>query len=199
MRARKWLSAMLGIFALGVLAKGALAADTFTIDPVHSSVGFSVKHMVVSNVKGQFNDFAGTITYDEKDIAKWSVQVTIKAASIDTRDDKRNTHLKSPDFLDVEKYPEITFKSTKIEKSGDGYVATGNLTMHGVTKEIKIPFTLAGVITDPMGNVRLGVSALTSLNRQDYGVSWSKKLDNGGLIAGDEVAIDLEVEAVKPK
>jgi polyisoprenoid-binding protein YceI len=175
------------------------AADTFNIDKTHSSILFAVKHMVISKVKGEFDEYSGSIQYDEADVTKSSVEVTIKTASIDTKDEKRDGHLKSPDFFDAEKYPEITFKSKYIEKSKDGFVAVGDFTMHGVTKEIKIPFEITGVITDPWGNTRMGVSAELTLDRQDYGVSWSQKMDAGGLVVGDDVEIEIEVEAVKAK
>lgn len=180
-------------------AVAARAAEEYPIDRVHSSVAFAVRHMVVSKVKGEFNEWSGTIYYDDKDVAKSSVEVTIKTASIDTKDTKRDDHLKSADFFDAASHPEITFKSKRIEKSESGYVAVGDLTMRGVTKEISIPFEIAGMITDPYGNTRLGLSAQTTINRQDFGVSWSKALDTGGLVVSDEVQIEIEIEAVKAK
>lgn len=186
-----------------VLTSGAagvtMAADTFAIDKTHSSILFAVKHMVISKVKGEFVDYAGTIQYDAADVTKSSVEVTIKTASIDTKDEKRDEHLRNPDFFDAEKFPEITFESKRVEKSKDGFVAIGDLTMHGVTKEITIPFEITGVIKDPWGNTRMGVSAELELNRQDYGVSWSQKMDAGGLIVGDDVEIEIEIEAIKAK
>jgi len=194
---------LLGLLAVCVVVTGtnglALAADTFNIDKSHSSIMFAVKHMVVSKVKGEFNEYSGTILYDEADVTKSSVEVTIKTASIDTKDQKRDDHLRSPDFFDAEKHPEITFKSKRVEKAKDGFVAVGDLTMHGVTKEITIPFEITGVINDPWGNTRMGVSAELELNRQDYGVSWSQKLDTGGLVVGDDVGIEIEIEAIKAK
>lgn len=199
MRFRTFLTALSALAAIAALATAGMAADKYAVDPSHSSVGFAVKHMVVSKVKGYFNDYAVNIVYDDKDITKSSVEVAIKMASIDTKAAKRDEHLRSPDFFDAAKYPEITFKSKRIEKSGEGYVAVGDLTMRGVTKEIQLPFTFAGVITDPYGNTRLGLSAATKLNRQDYGVSWSKTLDNGGLVVSDDVEIEIEIEAIKAK
>jgi len=188
------------VLLAGALAAGTVwAADTYKIDRSHSSIQFAVRHLVVAKVKGEFNEFAGMILYDDKDIMKSSVEVTINTASIDTKDPKRDDHLRGPDFFDAAKFPQISFKSKRIEKTSDGYAVIGDLTMHGVTKEITIPFSIAGVVTDPWGNVRLGLSAQTKLNRQDYGVSWSKKMDSGGLVVGDDVEIDLEVEAVKEK
>jgi polyisoprenoid-binding protein YceI len=174
-----------------------LAADTYTIDRAHSSVLFVVNHMVISKVKGEFNEFSGTIKHDEGDIANSSVDVTIKTASIDTKSERRDGHLRSPDFFDVEQHPEITFKSKKIEKTDAGLVAVGDLTMRGVTKEVRIPFEITGTITDPRGNRRMGISAKLTLNRQDYGVSWNQTLDAGGLVVSDDVGIEIELEAIK--
>ncbi len=196
---KKALAVSAVLFVVELVAVTSFAADNFTIDRTHSSIGFGVRHMVVTKVKGEFNEFAGTILYDDKDITKSSVEVSIKTATIDTKDAKRNEHLRSPDFFDAAKYPDITFKSKRIEKTADGYAAVGDLAMRGVTKEIRVPFTVAGMITDPYGNTRLGLSASTKLNRQDFGVSWSKSLDTGGLVVADEVEIAIEVEAIKAK
>ncbi|RMG42981.1 MAG: polyisoprenoid-binding protein, partial [Methanobacteriota archaeon] len=159
-----------------------MAADRFEIDPVHSSIDFYVKHMVISTVPGEFREFSGVIYYDPNDITQMRAEVTIKTPSIFTDNPKRDKHLKSPDFFDVEKYPTITFVSKRVEKKGDGYVMVGDLTMHGVTKEVEIPFQVNGTIVDWKGNTRLGMEGTLTLNRQDYGVSWSKTLDNGGLV-----------------
>ena len=199
MRFKTFFSAAAVLVALAGSAATSSAADKYTVDPTHSSIGFAVRHMVVSKVKGYFNEYTATILYDDKDITKSSAEVTIKTASIDTRDAKRDEHLRTPDFFDAAKYPEIAFKSKRIEKSGEGFVAVGDLTMRGVTKEIQLPFTFAGVVTDPWGNTRLGLSASTKLNRQDYGVSWSKSLDSGGLVVADDVEIAIEIEAIKAK
>jgi len=199
MRSRTFLTALAAIAVVAAFAATSTAADKFAVDRSHSSVGFTVKHMVVSKVKGFFNDYTVDIVYDDKDITKSSVEVSIKTASIDTREAKRDDHLRSPDFFDAAKFPEIIFKSKRIEKSGEGFVAVGDFSMRGVTKEIKLPFTFAGVVTDPYGNTRLGLSAATKLNRQDYGVSWSKALDNGGLVVSDDVEVSIEIEAIKAK
>jgi polyisoprenoid-binding protein YceI len=199
MRFRTLLVTFAALAALAALAATGMAADKYSADPSHSSIGFAVKHMVVSKVKGDFNDYTVNIVYDDKDITKSSVEVAIKTASIDTKQAKRDEHLRSPDFFDAAKFPEITFKSKRIEKSGEGYAAVGDLTMRGVTKEITLPFTIAGVITDPYGNTRLGLSGGVKINRQDYGVSWSKSLDNGGLVVSDDVEIEIEIEAIKAK
>jgi polyisoprenoid-binding protein YceI len=199
MRSRTSFFAATVMALIAVFSVAGFAADKFTADPAHSSIGFSVKHMVISTVTGYFDDYAVTIMYDEKDPTKSSAEVAIKTASIDTKQPKRDDHLRSPDFFDAANHPEITFKTKRIEKAGDDYVAIGDLTIRGVTKEIQLPFTIAGVITDPYGNTRLGLSGSTKINRQDYGVSWNKKLDNGGLVVSDDVVISINIEAVKEK
>ncbi len=184
-------AALLPIF-MGV-SQGAVQ---YVSDPAHSSIDFSVRHMVISTVKGFFDKFEATVMYDTMDVTKSKVSVLINPASISTNNETRDKHLKSPDFFDVEKYPEITFNSTKIEKTADGLVMTGNLTMRGVTKEVSFPFVINGPITDPWGNQRFGTEASLTINRQDYGVSWNKVLDSGGLTAGNDVKIDIQIEAV---
>lgn len=187
-----------GAAALALLAivSTAKAQDTYTIDPVHSSVGFKVKHMMVSDVKGEFGGFSGTISLDPKNIEASSVDVTIDATTVSTRNEKRDGHLKSADFFDVEKYPTLTFKSKKITKKGEQWVAIGDLTLRGVTKEIELPFTLGGPMTVGNGSV-IGVSASTEINRQDFGVAWNKTLDAGGVVVSDKVRIEIELEAKK--
>jgi polyisoprenoid-binding protein YceI len=171
----------------------ALAADQYKIDPNHSSATFSVRHNLISNVPGRFSDVNGTINYDEKDLSKSSVEATIKVATINTDNEGRDKHLKSADFFDAEKYPEITFKSKRIEKRGNQLVALGTLTMRGVSKEIELPFEI-NKLTTPRGTT-VGVVAETKLNRQDYGINWSRALDNGGLVVANEVKIELSLEA----
>lgn len=180
-----------------VCSSRAVAADTYTIDPVHSSVGFSVQHMVISRVSGNFKEFSGTIVYDEKDLAQSSVNVHIKAASVDTRDEDRDRDVRGGEFFDVAKFPEITFASSRIEKTEEGYVAHGKLTIRGVSKEVALPFKIAGTVKDPSGKTRLVAQAGLTINRKDFGVSWNMTLDGGGLVVGDEVKIDLQVEAVR--
>lgn len=194
MRCVKFASVFL---ASCVCAGVALGADRYQIDPVHTVVGFSVRHLMINNVRGKFADFSGTILYDETDVTKSSVSVTIKTASINTGNPQRDADLKSSNFLEVTKYPEITFQSTRIEKRADGYVAVGMLTMRGVSKEIALPFTITGKIKDPWGKERIGVDAGVTLNRQDWQISYSKTMDNGGLIVGNDVKIELNVEAAK--
>jgi len=182
-----------------LLCGSALATDEYKIDPVHSTVAFSVKHMVVNTVHGHFNDWNGQIIYDDKDPSKSSVNVTIKTASINTDNGSRDTHLKSPDFLDVQKFPEITFQSKSVEKKADGFVAHGVLTIRGVSKDVELPFKINGPISVGSGNL-LGAEASLTINRQDYGVSWSQSLAPGELVVANDVKIDINVEAkqIKP-
>lgn len=183
--------------ALLALASPALAADTYQIDPVHSRLGFTVRHLTINNVEGRFMDFSGTVQYDEQDITKSSANVTIKATSVNTENNMRDNDLRSANFFDVTKYPTLTFQSSGVEKQGDGYVLVGTLTMHGVSKPIKIPFTILGKVKDPWGNTRVGLEGSLTINRQDYGINYSKTIDNGGLVVSNEVKIQLNIEAVK--
>ncbi len=185
------------MFLLAVPLTSASAADEYALDAAHTSIEFSVRHMVISNVKGSFSDVSGVILYDEKDITKSSVDVTIKVASINTNNEKRDEHLRSPDFFDAEKYPDITFKSSKIEKTKEGLVMTGTLTIRGISKEVTMPFELTDKITDPWGSVRFGAETKLKINRQDFKVSWNKVLDAGGVLVGDEVKIEISLEAIK--
>lgn len=178
----------------------ALAAE-WSIDTKHSSAGFKVRHMMVSNVKGQFGGVAGTASYDGKDIKSLKVDAEIDATTVNTGEPGRDEHLKKPDFFDVEKYPKITFKSKKVVPQGKGkFQLVGDLTMHGVTK----PVTLnvegpSPVMTDAKGTSRVGASATANVKRKDFGISYNKVLDNGGAAVGDDVDIDLEIEMTKAK
>jgi polyisoprenoid-binding protein YceI len=190
---------MAGFVSALVLAVSAVAfgSDVYQIDPQHTDVGFSIRHMVINNVKGSFKAFVGTIEYDGKDLMSLKAEGTIQVKSIDTGIEKRDEHLRSPDFFDVAKFPEIVFQGERVEKQGEGFALIGKFTMHGVTKEITIPFTLTGPVKDPWGQTRIGMEAHLTLNRQDYGVNWNKTLDNGGVLVGDEVKIEINSEAVK--
>ncbi len=189
---------MLYSFLAVILSANLLfAGDTYTLDVAHSKVEFTVTHMMISKVTGKFREFSGTIMYDEKDMSKWSASVDIKTASIFTDNEKRDNHLRSDDFFNAEKYPLITFRSKRFEKRGDQYVAIGDLTIRDVTKEIELPFTITGKVVDPWGNTRIGVEAELVINRQDYGVKWSKSLDKGGLVVSNEVKITISLSAVK--
>ncbi len=174
-----------------------IASDTYNLDPAHSTVGFGVSHMVINTVHGKFNEFAGSVVVDGNAIqeAKGSVQTK----TIDTGVAARDKDLRSATFFDVEKYPTITFQSKKTEQKGGGTVLIGDFTMHGVTKEISLPVKLSGPIKDPWGNTRVGLQAKTKLSRKDYGLTYSKTLETGGLVVGDDVEIEINAEAVKAK
>lgn len=173
------------------------AADTWSADKAHSGVGFEIRHLV-SKVRGSFADFTGTVTGDLSKPQSASVTFTIKAASIDTNEEKRDAHLKSADFFDAEKFPEITFTSQSIRQLGkDEFAVTGPLTMHGVTKEVTLTVTLLGVTKDPWGNERAGLEATGTINRKDFGIVWNKLLDNGGAVLGDDVKVQVELAVVK--
>jgi polyisoprenoid-binding protein YceI len=183
--------------ALATLAALPLRAETFAVDPAHSEVSFQIRHMV-SQVRGRFNDFSGTVQLDPKNLPASSVDFHIKATSIDTNVADRDKHLRSADFFDVEKYPEITFKSESIKPAGkDKYDVTGTLTLHGVSKKVTIPVTLGGQVKDPWGNTRAGFEIETTLDRKDYGIVWNKALDSGGVMLGDDVKVAINLETVK--
>ena len=186
---------------LTLLLPLAAVASTWNIDPEHSHIGFKIKHLMVSNVKGNFNKYTGTVDLNEKDITKSKVVVSIDTTSIDTNVQKRDDHLKSADFLDVAKYPTMTFVSKKIAKVGnDGLKITGDLTLHGVTKEVVLNVEeLSSESKDPWGNIRRGATATATINRKDFGVTWNKGLETGGVLIGEEVHIILEIEMIKAK
>ncbi len=197
MRRSGRISMILGLALVAALPVTAWSS-TWIFDTSHTEIGFKVKHLMVSNTKGSFSEFSGTVTIDDTDITKSSVGVTINTASIDTNDEKRDEHLRSPDFFNVAEFPEITFKSTSVEESKDGFLVTGDLTMHGVTQSIVLEVEeFTGEVSDPWGNTRRGLTASGKIDRQDFGLTWSKTLDGGGLVVGDEVRIILEVELVK--
>jgi polyisoprenoid-binding protein YceI len=184
-----------------VLALPASASTTtWQIDPQHSSAQFGVTHLMISTVRGEFHGLKGTLSLDDKDITKSTVEVTIDANSVDTREPNRDAHLKSPDFFDVAKYPTLTFKSTKVEQVSPGELkVTGDLTIRGVTKQVVLNVEgPKAPIKDPMGMQRTAVSATAKINRQDFGVSWNKTLDSGGVVVSDDVRITLDVEMVIP-
>jgi polyisoprenoid-binding protein YceI len=176
----------------------AIPTGDYKVDPAHSVIGFSIRHFEISFVRGRFKDFNAMIHYDASDMTKSTVEFTAKVESIDTGVAGRDNHLRAADFFEVAKHPEMTFKSTKVEKKGNGYVLHGDFTLKGVTKQISFPFVLTGAVKDNRGNVRFGVAAETKINRRDYGITWGAKMANGGLNVGDEVIIDLQLEAVKP-
>jgi polyisoprenoid-binding protein YceI len=194
----KYRNALMAVLVSGFVSSIALAADKYEIDPAHTTIGFSIEHLVISKVHGKFKEFSGVIEVDPKaSPIVTGASVTIKTASIDTGVDKRDEHLRSADFFDAAKYPEIKFETKAIKKSDTGLTALGTLTIHGVSKEITLPFKMKGPIKDPWGKSRLGISANTTINRKDYGLTWSKALETGGLVVGDEVELDIQAEAVK--
>ena len=170
-------------------------AGTWQIDPSHSGVNFSVRHMMVSKVRGRFGSFTGTIAIADN-VLDSSVEATIDVASVHTNDNTRDEHLRSADFFDVAAYPTITFLSTKLEKVGDDYRLTGDLTIKGTTRRVTLDLEVGGVGQDPWGNSRLGVTASGSVNRKDFGLTWNAPLETGGVLVGDKINLDLEVEAV---
>jgi polyisoprenoid-binding protein YceI len=196
---KSWITKTAFAVALLVAFPFLANADTWQIDPAHTNVEFSVRHMMISNVKGQFQKTSGTITINGSDPTSAKIDATIDATSINTRVEKRDAHLKSPAFLDVDKFPTITFKSTKVKADGPGkWKVTGDLTLHGVTKPVLLEVEGTGTpITDPMGNTRAGASATTKINRKDFGLTWNQPLETGGVMVGDEVAISIDVEAIK--
>jgi polyisoprenoid-binding protein YceI len=177
----------------------ATTTTTWNIDPAHSVAEFKVKHMMIANVKGQFAKITGRLTLDESDLADSHIDALIEASSIETRDAQRDAHLKSADFLDVEKFPTLSFKSTRISLVRDGELAVeGDLTIRGITR--KVLFSVEGPtppMKDPWGNTRVAVSATTKINRKDFGLTWNAALETGGILVGDEVTITLDVEFVK--
>ena len=176
-----------------------IPAGEFRIDTAHSVLSFAIKHNEIALVRGRFRDFSGKINYHDKDITKSSVEVTAKIESINTGVDRRDAHLRTADFFDAAKHPEMTFKSTRVEKKRNNqYVLHGDLTLRGITKPVAIPFTVTGAIKDGQGNTRFGVAGQTTINRRDFGFTWGKTMENGGLDVGNEVMIDLQLEAVKP-
>jgi len=194
---RKLVMLFLG---LAVLALPAVAgAETWVLDTAHTGVHFKVRHLMVSWVRGDFERFSGKVVYDEKDLSKSSAEITLDAASISTRVDKRDTHLKSPDFLDAEKHPTLTFRSKRVEKAGDGTLRmTGDLTIRGVTREVVL--TVEGptpAVKDLEGKMRVGGTATAKIHRKDFGLTWNKAIEAGGVVVGDEVEITIEIELVK--
>lgn len=173
--------------------------STWSIDPAHSAAEFKVRHMMISNVKGHFTKITGSLTLNEADVTKSGVEAAIEAASLNTREPQRDTHLKSADFFDVEKFPTLSFKTTRITRNKDGELqVTGDLTIRGVTRsvvfEVERPSEPA---QDPWGNVRIGLSGTTKINRKDFGLTWNAALETGGVLVGDDVTINLDVQFIR--
>jgi polyisoprenoid-binding protein YceI len=182
-----------------VIPQTTTSTTTWKIDPSHSAAEFKVKHMMIANVKGHFSKVSGALTLDESDLGKSHIEASIDAASLETRDAQRDAHLRSADFLDVEKFPTLSFKSERVSVVRDGELAVeGDLTIHGVTR--KVVFAVEGPTPptkDPWGNTRLAVSGTTKINRKDYGLTWNAALETGGILVGEEITITLDVEFVK--
>lgn len=174
-----------------------LATGTYNFDPAHTIVGFGVRHLGIALVEGRFKDIRGTVDYNADDVSKSSVRFTAKIDSIDTGVAARDTHLKSADFFEAEKYPEMTFQSTKVERVNGRLNLTGDLTIKGVTKQVSFPFSMTGGIKDPWGGTRFGIAAGTTVNRRDFGINFGTKLPSGALDVANEVAVELHVEVVK--
>ena len=171
---------------------------TWTIDPAHTEVGFSVKHLMISTVRGRFADVRGTVTLDGNDVTTASVEAQIGTASIDTRQEQRDTHLRSADFFEVDKYPTITFRSTAVERiKGDRYRIVGDLTIRDITREIVLEGTDEGRGRDPWGGERLAFSATTTVDRREFGLTWNQALETGGLLVSNDIRISIDVQAVK--
>jgi polyisoprenoid-binding protein YceI len=170
----------------------------YTLDPAHTRIGFVARHAMVTKVRGAFNEFSGAAHLDGENPNRSSAQVTIQAASIDTRNADRDAHLRSNDFLQMDEYPEITFRSTEISWTGDDtFDVTGDLTIKGMTRPVTIPFTFEGQATDPFGNTRVGFEGSTTINRKDFGVTWNAALETGGVLVGDKIVLEFEISAVK--
>jgi polyisoprenoid-binding protein YceI len=192
------MRAFSAVLSLGLLASPALAADTYLVDKGHSEASFQVRHLV-SKVRGRFTDFAGTISVDQAKPETSTVEFTIKATSINTDQEARDKHLRSADFFDVEKFPEITFKSSKIVAKGkDHFDVTGTLTMHGVSKEVTLPVTALGFIKAGQQD-KAGFETAVTLNRKDYGITWNRAMDAGGVMLGEDIAVAINIEANKKK
>ena len=180
------------------MVDAAALTGNWTLDPVHTRLGFSARHAMVTKVRGNFDTFEGTAYTDADNPGASHVEVTIQADSINTNNEARDQHLRTNDFLDAKTYPTISFKSTKVEKLDDGHVRiTGDLTIKATTKQVSIDFEFGGVAQDPFGNTRMGFEGSLSINRQDYGVAFNAALETGGVLVSDKVDIDIEVSAVK--
>jgi polyisoprenoid-binding protein YceI len=174
-----------------------MTTQTWNVDPSHSSVHFSVRHMVIAKVRGAFGKFSGSLTLDDADLSKAKLAAKVEVSSIDTSEEKRDGHLKSADFFDVAKFPEMTFASKRVEGQGERFKVVGDLTLHGVTRELSLDVERNGAGKDPWGNERVGFSAKGQLNRTDFGLKWNQALEAGGVLVGEKVDLEIEVSAVK--
>lgn len=182
--------------ALTLLPGLSLAAQKYEIDPQHSGVTFRIQHLVISKVSGHFDKFTGALEYDKGNIKSWKAEAKIDAASINTGVEARDKHLRSADFLEVDKFPDIAFKSTKVVAEKGDAKLHGELTIRGVTKPVVLTLSIGGTTKDPWGNTRLGATATTKISRKDFGLTWNKALETGGVMVGDELEITLDIEAI---
>lgn len=186
------------LLTLALLAGASVAsAEPWKVDSAHSTVGFKIRHFMISDAKGEFRDFDGVFNLNEGDLTASSVSFEIDAGSVDTRNAKRDEHLRSPDFFDTAKYPKLSFKSTSVKKAKNGYLVHGNLSMHGVTKPITLTVELTKPVKTPFGYVARGAKVQGKLNRKDFGLTWNKALDAGGLALGEQVEIAIDLELTK--
>ncbi len=177
-----------------------MASATWNIDPTHSGIHFSVRHLVVSKVRGSFRQFSGTVSLDTENLAASSVSAVIETASIDTGVEQRDTHLRSADFFDAERFPTLTFQSTRVEPtSSNGFRITGELSLHGVTRQVVLEAEQLGIGKDPWGNTKAAFEAKTSIDRRDFGLTWNQALETGGLLVGEKIEISLEIQAAQAK
>lgn len=190
-------SLLFSLVALVLLFAFGINAQAWEIDKAHSKVGFTVKHMVVAKVTGKFLDYSGTVSFNEKDVTKTKISGVVQVASVTTDNKKRDNHLKSPDFFDAATYPEIKFESKKVVKKGDDILMIGDLTIRDVTKQVELTLEISGPIKDPWGATRVGIEGHGTINRQDFGVKWNKVMDNGGVIASDNVELNVIAELVQ--
>ncbi|RMB59991.1 YceI family protein [Tessaracoccus antarcticus] len=171
---------------------------TWEIDPSHSQVGFTARHAMVTKVRGSFNDFEGTVVVNDDDLASTQITVIIQAKSIDTRNEQRDGHLRSNDFLAMDEFPEITFVSTSVTPTdASGLDVTGDLTIKGITNTVRIPFSFEGTATDPFGNARAGFEGAVTINRKDYGVTWNAALETGGVLVSEKITLEFDISAIK--
>jgi polyisoprenoid-binding protein YceI len=199
----RWLRQLTraGILLFALALPSFAQSARWEIDSSHASAGFSVRHLAVSNVKGSFSKLTGTVLWNDQDITKSSVEATIDAATVDTRDAQRDAHLRSADFLDTARVPTITFRSTKVERAANGRLrVTGELTLRGVTRRVVLDVDgPAAPVKDPWGNIKSGFTATTTINRKDFGLTWNRLLESGGLVVGEEVNITIEAELVRKR
>jgi polyisoprenoid-binding protein YceI len=173
-------------------------SGTYVLDPAHTRLGFVARHAMITKVRGGFNEFEGTAVLDGSDFTKSTGQLTIQASSIDTRNEQRDAHLRSNDFLAMEEYPQITFVATNLRQAGPTTLeVTGDLTISGVTNSITIPFEFEAAATDPFGNLRVGFEGSAVINRKDYGITWNAALETGGVLVSDKITLEFEVSAIK--